>query len=140
MDMIIDRRHYKGFSAVYGQQLKETGQIIGCASPASDPGEAGTNLKANTKDFIEIVSEVFSNWIPNLSGVGFQAFWAGYYAEPRYIVDPDLGLLIGLRGHGFMLGQYLAKIYVDKLLGKEVPAYMEDLKLSGKGLSETAFK
>ncbi len=140
LDMIIDRRHYKGFSAVYGQQLKETGQIIGCASPASDPNQAGANLKANTKDFIEIVSEVFSDWIPNLSGVAFQAFWAGYYVEPRYIVDPDLGLLIGLRGHGFMLGQYLAKIYVDKLLGREVPAYMDDLKLSGKGLSETAFK
>ena len=27
LDMIIDRRKYKGFSAVYGQQLAETGQI-----------------------------------------------------------------------------------------------------------------
>ncbi|MDR1459471.1 MAG: FAD-dependent oxidoreductase [Bacteroidales bacterium] len=140
LDMVIDRRRYKGFSAVYGQQLKETGQIIGCASPASDPKEAGNNLKTNSKDFIEIVSELFSDWIPDLSGVAFQAFWAGYYVEPRYIVDPDLGLLIGLRGHGFMLGQYLAKIYVDKLLGKDVPSYLNDLKLSGKGLSETAFK
>ncbi|MDR1878430.1 MAG: FAD-dependent oxidoreductase [Bacteroidales bacterium] len=140
LDMVIDRRHYKRFSAVYGQQLKETGQIIGCASPASDPKEAKSNLRINSKEFIEIVSEMFAEWIPNLSGVGFQAFWSGYYVEPRYIVDPDLGLLIGLRGHGFMLGQYLAKIYVDKLLGKEVPAYLNDLKLSGKGLSETAFK
>jgi len=140
LDMVIDRRHYKGFSAVYGQQLRETGQIIGCASPASDPKEANANLKINSKDFIEIVSEIFSDWIPNLSGVSFQAFWSGYYVEPRYIVDPELGLLIGLRGHGFMLGQYLAKIYVDKLLGKDVPHYMDDLKLSGKGLSESAFK
>ena len=140
LDMVIDRRHYKGFSAVYGQQLRETGQIIGCASPASDPKEASANLKVNSKDFIEIVSEIFSEWIPNLSGVSFQALWSGYYVEPRYIVDPELGLLIGLRGHGFMLGQYLAKIYVDKLLGKEVPRYMDDLKLSGKGLSEMAFK
>ena len=39
-----------------------------------------------------------------------------------------------------MLGQYLAKMYVDKYLGKKVPAYMDDLRLNGKGLSETAFK
>ena len=140
LDMVIDRRHYKGFSAVYGQQLRETGQIIGCASPASDPKEANANLKVNSRDFIEIVSEIFSDWIPNLSGVSFQAFWSGYYVEPRYVVDPELGLLIGLRGHGFMLGQYLAKIYVDKLLGKDVPHYMNDLKLSGKGVMESAFK
>ena len=140
LDMVIDRRKYKGFSAVYGQQLKETGQIIGCASPASDPKEAGNNLKTNTKEFIEIVSELFSDWIPRLSGISFQAFWAGYYVEPRYVIDPELGLFIGLRGHGLMLGQYLAKIYVDKLLGKTVPAYMDDLKLSGKGLNEMAFK
>ena len=140
LDMVIDRRKYKGFSAVYGQQLKETGQIIGCASPAYDAKETEANLKTNTQDFMEIVSEVFSDWIPQLSGVAFQAFWSGYYTEPRYIVDPDLGLLVGLRGHGLMLGQYLAKIYVDKLLNKEVPAYLDDLKLSGKGLNEMAFK
>jgi glycine/D-amino acid oxidase-like deaminating enzyme len=140
LDMVIDRRKYKRFSAVYGQQLMETGQIIGCASPASDPKETGANLKINTKEFIEIVSEMFSDWIPQLSGISFQAFWGGYYVEPRYIVDTDLGLFIGMRGHGLMLGQYLAKIYVDKLLGKEVPAYMDDLKLSGKGLNEMAFK
>ncbi|MDX9890470.1 MAG: hypothetical protein RBT13_06520, partial [Bacteroidales bacterium] len=79
-------------------------------------------------------------WIPNLSSIGFHAVWSGYYTEPRYIVDPDNGLLIGLRGHGFMLGQYLAKLYVDKYLGKKVPSYMKELELTGKGLSETAFK
>ena len=70
----------------------------------------------------------------------FQAFWSGYYVEPRYIVDPELGLLMGMRGHGFMLGQYLAKIYVDQYLGKEVPSYMKELALNGSGLSETSFK
>ncbi|MBP5174540.1 MAG: hypothetical protein ILP07_01325, partial [Treponema sp.] len=75
-----------------------------------------------------------------LASVGFHAVWAGYYMEPRYIVDPEVGLLVGLRGHGFMLSQYLAKIYVDKYLGKEVPSYMKDLAITGKGLSENAFK
>ncbi len=140
LDMIIDRRKYKGFTAVYGHQLKKTGQIIGCASPSCDPNETNKNLKHNSKDFLEIVSETFSQWIPNLNSVGFHAVWSGYYLEPRYIVDPDNGLLIGLRGHGFMLGQYLAKMYVDKFLGKKVPSYMEELKLSGQGLNETAFK
>ncbi|MBO7646523.1 MAG: FAD-dependent oxidoreductase [Bacteroidales bacterium] len=140
LDMIIDRRHYKGFSAVYGQQFLHTGQIIGCASPDCDAFEARQNLKYNSKEFLEICSEVFADWIPNLASVGFHAVWAGYYMEPRYIVDPEVGMLTGLRGHGFMLGQYLAKIYVDKYLGKEVPSYMKDLALSGKGLSENAFK
>ena len=140
LDMLIDRRHYKGFSAVYGQQLKETGQIIGCASPACDAQESGKELKINSKEFIEICTEVFADWIPELGSVGFQAFWSGYYTEPRYIIDPANGLMVGLRGHGFMLGQYLAKIYVDKLLGKPVPSYMDRLALSGDGLSETAFK
>jgi len=140
LDMIIDRRKYKGFVAVYGQQLAETGQIIGCASPAVEPMEASKNLKINSKEFLEIVSEVFVDWFPNLSSVGFQAIWAGYYVEPRMIVDPENGLLVGLRGHGFMLGQYLAKLYVDKLMGKPVPDYMERLKLSGDGLPEKAFK
>lgn len=140
LDMIIDRRHYKGFSAVYGQQFGHTGQIIGCASPDCDSFEARQNLKYNSKEFLQIVSEVFADWIPNLASVGFHAVWAGYYMEPRYIVDPEVGLLVGLRGHGFMLSQYLAKIYVDKYLGRDVPSYMEDLKLSGKGLSENAFK
>ena len=140
LDMIIDRRHYKGFSAVYGQQFLHTGQIIGCASPDTDAYETRQNIKYNSKEFLEIVSEVFAEWIPNLREVGFHAVWAGRYTEPRYIVDPSVGLLTGLRGHGFMLGQYLAKLYVDKYLGRPVPSYMDDLALSGKGLSENAFK
>ena len=140
LDMIIDRRHYKGFNAVYGQQFLHTGQIIGCASPDCDSAEAGKNLKYNSKEFLQIVSEVFADWIPNLASVGFHATWAGYYIEPRYIVDPEVGLLTGLRGHGFMLSQYLAKLYVDKYLGKPVPSYMKDLALTGKGLSENAFQ
>ena len=140
LDMIIDRRHYKGFGAVYGQQFLHTGQIIGCASPDCDAFEARQNLKYNSKEFLQVCSEVFADWIPNLASVGFHAIWAGYYMEPRYIVDPEVGMLTGLRGHGFMLGQYLAKIYVDKYLGKPVPSYMKDLALSGKGLSENAFK
>ena len=140
LDMIIDRRHYKGFSAVYGQQFAHTGQIIGCASPDTDAYEARQNIKYNSREFLEIVSEVFAEWIPGLKEVSFLACWAGRYTEPRYIVDPDAGLLTGLRGHGFMLGQYLAKLYVDKYLGREVPGYMKELALSGHGLSENAFK
>lgn len=140
LDMLIDRRKYKGFSAVYGQQLAETGQIIGCASPAVDPMETDKDLRINSKEFLEIVSEIFVDWIPQLSSVGFQAVWSGYYVEPRYIVDPENGLMIGLRGHGFMLSQYLAKLYVDKLTGKQVPDYFNDLGINGPGLSETAFK
>ncbi len=140
LPMLIDRRRYKGFSAVYGQQLAETGQIIGCASPAVEPMEADKNIRINSQDFIEIASEIFTNWIPELSSVGFQAVWAGYYVEPRMIIDPELGLFLGLRGQGFMLGQYLAKIYVDKLLGKPVPAYFDRLKLTEDGILEKAFK
>lgn len=140
LDMIIDRRHYKGFSAVYGQQFAHTGQIIGCASPDCDSYEARQNIKYNSKEFLEIVSEVFAEWIPGLRDVGVLAVWAGRYTEPRYIIDPEAGLCTGLRGHGFMLGQYLAKLYVDKYLGREVPSYMEDLKIGGRGLSENAFK
>lgn len=140
LDMLIDRRKYKGFSAVYGQQLKETGQIIGCASPSVDPQESDKNLKINNREFLEIVSEIFCDWIPELSSAGFQAVWSGYYVEPRYIIDPELGLFVGLRGHGFMLSQYLAKVYVDKLMGKAVPDYFDRLKLSGSGISEAAFK
>lgn len=140
LPMLIDRRKNNGFVAVYGQQLAETGQIIGCASPAVDPDQTGRNLKVNTRDFIEIVSEVFVNWLPELSAVGFQALWSGYYVEPRMIIDPEKGLFIGLRGQGFMLGQYLAKMYVDELVGKEVPEYFSRLRLEGDGLLETAFK
>ena len=80
------------------------------------------------------------DWLPELSDVGFQAVWAGYYVEPRYTIDPELGIFAGLRGHGYMLGMYLAKLYVDKLLGKKVPDYFDDLKVTGPGLSESAFK
>ena len=140
LDMLIDRRKYKGFTAVYGQQLGETGQIIGCASPQVEPKETDKNLKINSKEFLEIISEVFVGWLPQLSSVGLQAVWAGYYVEPRMILDPEHGLFVGFRGQGFMLGQYLAKIYVDKLMGKEVPSYFERLQLSGDGLLEKAFK
>jgi len=140
LDMLIDRRHYKGFSAVYGQQLAETGQIIGCASPATDCMDAGKNLKVNTQAFLEIAAEVFTEWIPRLKGMSFQATWCGYYTEPRYIVDPEAGLFVGMRGHGFMLSQYIGKLYVDALLGLPVPDYFKDLALGGKGLSEQAFK
>lgn len=140
LPMIIDRQVYKGFSAVYGQQLAETGQIIGCASPAMEGMETDKDLRTNSKEFLEIVSEVFTDWIPDLSSVGFQAVWSGYYVEPKMIIDPDQGLFVGLRGQGFMLGQYLAKLYVDKLMGKEVPAYFDRLLLSGDGLKEKAFK
>ena len=140
LDMLIDRRNYKGFTAVYGQQLGETGQIIGCASPAVEPLETAKNLKVNAKEFAEIVSEIFIDWIPQISAVGFQALWAGYYIEPRMIIDPSKGLFLGLRGQGFMLGQYLAKLYVQKLLNKEVPAYFDRLKIEGDGMLEKAFK
>ncbi len=140
LDMIIDRRKYKGFSAVYGQQLGETGQIIGCASPMVEPRETGQNLKINSKDFMEIVAETFIDWIPRLANVGWQAVWAGYYIEPRMIIDTEKGLFLGLRGQGFMLGQYLAKLYVQELLGKSVPAYFNRLRAEGDGLLEKAFK
>ncbi|MCX6257600.1 MAG: FAD-dependent oxidoreductase [Bacteroidia bacterium] len=140
LDMLIDRRKYRGFSAVYGQQLGETGQIIGCASPLIEPLETGKNLKINSKEFLEIVSEIFVDWIPELSSVGFQAVWAGYYVEPRMFIDTEAGLFLGLRGQGFMLGQYLAKLYVDKLTGKQVPSYFDRLSLKGDGLPEKAFK
>ena len=140
LDMLIDRRTYKGFSAVYGQQLAHTGQIIACASPAVDPSRTDKNLNLNTKEFIEICCELFVGWIPRLADVSVQATWSGYYTEPRYIIDPELGLFTGLRGHGFMLSQYLAKLYVDKMMGRPVPAYFDDLKLDGPGLSEKAFK
>ncbi len=138
--MVIDRRKYKGFVAVYGQQLAETGQIIGCASPGNEPLETHSNLKINSKEFMEIASEVFVDWLPELSSVGLQALWSGYYVEPRMVVDVDKGLFIGLRGQGYMLGQYIAKLYVDKLTGKHVPEYFNRLALNGDGLLEKAFK
>lgn len=140
LDMLIDRRNYKCFVAVYGQQLGETGQIIGCASPAVEPLETDKNLKINSQEFASIVAETFVDWIPEISAVGFQALWAGYYIEPKMIIDVEKGLFLGLRGQGFMLGQYLAKLYVDQLAGKEVPEYFYRLKLGKDGLLEKAFK
>ena len=143
LDMLIDRRKRNDFSAVYGQQFAETGQIIACASPAVDAKAEISNfdeLKFNTRRFMEIISEVFCDWIPSLATVPVQATWSGYYVEPRYIIDPDNGLFVGLQGHGFMLAQYLAKLYVDKALGRTVPDYMERLRLDGDGISEQAFK
>ena len=140
LPMMIDRRNYKGFSAVYGQQLAETGQIIGCASPGVDAMESHSNLKINSREFLEIASEIFVDWLPMLSTVGFQAIWAGYYVEPRMYIDTDKGLFIGLRGHGFMLGQYLAKMYVDQYCGDTTPEYFDRLKVGGDGLLESAFK
>lgn len=140
LDMLIDRQEYKGFSAVYGQQLAYTGQIIGCASPKLDAMRIDKNLKINTKAFLEIISEMFVEWMPDLAGVGIQAVWSGYYTEPRYIVDPELGLFVGMRGHGFMLSQYIAKMYVDKIMGRPVPEYFDKLKLNGPGLAEKSFK
>jgi glycine/D-amino acid oxidase-like deaminating enzyme/thioredoxin reductase/Fe-S-cluster-containing hydrogenase component 2 len=140
LDMLIDRRNYKGFSAVYGQQLGETGQIIGCASPTIEPYETDKDVKVNSKEFAEIVSEIFVDWIPEVSAVGFQALWAGYYVEPRMIIDVEKGLFLGLRGQGFMLGQYLAKLYVNQIVGKPVPSYFSKLALDGDGLLERAFK
>ncbi|MFO8087691.1 MAG: FAD-dependent oxidoreductase [Bacteroidales bacterium] len=140
LPMIIDRRKYKGFVAVYGQQLADTGQVIGCASPQVEPNETGNNLKTNSLDFLNIISEIFVDWIPQLSSVGFQAIWSGYYVEPRMIIDPEKGLFLGLRGQGYMLGQYLAKLYVDKLLGKQYPSYFDRLEMQGDGLLEKSFK
>ncbi len=140
LDMLIDRRHYKGFTAVYGQQLGDTGQIIGCASPLIEPLQTDKDVKVNSQDFAEIVAEIFVDWIPEISSAGFQALWAGYYIEPRMIIDVDKGLFLGLRGQGFMLGQYLARLYVNQLLGKETPSYFQRLRLEGDALPERAFK
>ncbi len=140
LDMLIDRRQYKGFTAVYGQQLGDTGQVIGCASPLVEPLETDKDVKINSREFAEIVSEIFTDWIPEISAVGFQALWAGYYIEPRMIVDVEKGLFLGLRGQGFMLAQYLAKLYVNRLTGKSVPEYFDRLRLEGDALLEKAFK
>ena len=56
------------------------------------------------------------------------------------LIDVEQGLFIGLRGQGFMLGQYLAKLYVDQLMGKPVPDYFNRLTMQGDGLLEKAFK
>ncbi|NLF41153.1 MAG: hypothetical protein GX587_00485, partial [Bacteroidales bacterium] len=83
---------------------------------------------------------IFVDWIPEISSVGFQSFWSGYYNEPRMVIDVEKGLFLGLRGQGFMLGQYLAKLFVDELTGKAVPDYFHRLKMGGDALLEKAFK
>jgi hypothetical protein len=60
-------------------------------------------------------------------------------SNPRQVfLDPIP--VVGFRGQGFMLSQYLAKVYVDKLQGKPVPGYFHRLSLEGDGLPEKAFK
>jgi len=39
-----------------------------------------------------------------------------------------------------MSGPYLAKQFVDKLMGNPVPAYFDRLTMKGDGLLEKAFK
>jgi hypothetical protein len=39
-----------------------------------------------------------------------------------------------------MLGQYLAKLYVDQMTGKAVPPYFNRLGTDGDGMLEKAFK
>ena len=56
------------------------------------------------------------------------------------IIDTRKGLFLGLRGQGFMLGQYLAKLFVDQLTGKAVPDYFSRLGTEGDGMLEKAFK
>lgn len=87
-----------------------------------------------------MVSDMFCQWISDLASVGIHATWSVYYIEPRDIVDPSVGLLTRLRSHGFMLSQYLAKLYVGKYMWRAIPSYMNDLALSGNRLSENAFK
>ena len=56
------------------------------------------------------------------------------------IIDVEKGLFLGLHGQGFMLAQYLAKLYVDQLIGKDVPEYFNRLRAEGDALLEKAFK
>jgi glycine/D-amino acid oxidase-like deaminating enzyme/Fe-S-cluster-containing hydrogenase component 2 len=140
LDMLIDRRVEDGFSAFYGQQLQTTGQLILCASPAVDALETGQPLNTNSQDFFRYAATSLLEWFPHLRGESFQATWAGYYTEPRYIIDPSLGIFAGLRGHGFMLSIYLAKLYVDAFTGERVPSYFARLSLGGDALEEKSFK
>ncbi|MDR2556217.1 MAG: FAD-dependent oxidoreductase, partial [Bacteroidales bacterium] len=140
LDMLIDRRTENGFSAFYGQQLQTTGQLILCASPAVDALETGQPLNTNSQDFFRYAATSLLEWFPHLHGESFQATWAGYYTEPRYIIDPSLGIFAGLRGHGFMLSMYLAKLYADAFTGEQVPSYFARLSLSGDALEEKSFR
>jgi glycine/D-amino acid oxidase-like deaminating enzyme len=47
--------------------------------------------------------------------------------------------MVGMRGHGFMFSQYIAKMYVDAVLGKPVPDYFKRLSITGDALEEKAF-
>ncbi|MDR0618379.1 MAG: FAD-dependent oxidoreductase [Bacteroidales bacterium] len=140
LDMLIDRREKDGFSAFYGQQLQTTGQLILCASPAVDTLETGQPLSTNSQDFLRYVATSLLEWFPHLSSESFQATWAGYYVEPRYIIDPVSGIFAGLRGHGFMLSMYLAKLYTEALAGGQVPSYFARLSLNGDALEEKSFR
>jgi glycine/D-amino acid oxidase-like deaminating enzyme/Fe-S-cluster-containing hydrogenase component 2 len=140
LDMLIDRRTENGFSAFYGQQLQTTGQLILCASPAVDALETGQPLNTNSQDFFRYAATSLLEWFPHLSGESFQATWAGYYTEPRYIIDPTSGIFAGLRGHGFMLSMYLAKLYVKAFAGEQVPPYFARLSLGGDALEEKSFR
>lgn len=143
LDMLIDRRRRNDFAAVYGQQLASTGQFIVCASPAVDAKCAISDFsqnRTNTREFLEICSDVLCDWVPSMANVPLQACWAGNYLEPRYVIDPAKGLFVGLQGHGFMMSMYLAKMYVDKALGRPVPAYFDRLALEGDGLTENSFR
>ena len=143
LDMLIDRRRRNDFSAVYGQQLASTGQFIVCASPAVDAKcviNDFSHNKTNTREFLEICSDVLCGWIPSMADVPLQACWAGNYVEPRYVIDPDKGLFVGLQGHGFMMSQHLARLYVDKALGRPTPDYLKRLALEGDGLTENSFR
>ena len=71
----------------------------------------------------------------------FQAAWAGYYVEPRMTHRPgSLACSSASAAKGFMLAQYLTKLYVDALVGKPTPDYFTRLALTGDGLCEEAFK
>ena len=94
LDMLIDRQDYKGFSAVYGQQIAYTGQIIGCASPKLDAMRIDKNLKLNTKAFLEIVSEMFVEWIPDLAGVSSASKVLLYFRSSSWTDDSSGCFLI----------------------------------------------
>ena len=56
------------------------------------------------------------------------------------MIDPDKGLFVGLQGHGFMMRQHLAQLYVAKALGRPTPDYLKRLALEGDGLTENSFR
>ena len=119
LDMVIDRRHYKGFSSIYGQQLHETGQIIGCASPMFDPQEASQELKVAWSWPLEMRLPGYSQRLDcqKLWGVKLPSGKAGQPQASRIrSVWPEWC--------GFVAGPCMAENYnVDKgLLGKRAPA------------------